>query len=165
MSGMDAALFYGLALLAVGAAVLVVAQRNPVHSAFALIVTLCALSGIYGLLAAPFIAALQVIVYAGAIMVLFLFVLMLLSAGREEGPGRPRTLLMGAFGLCTVLGAQIAFAVGQTSRAAAPDFDGSTLEMARRLFSAPFIYPFLATSVLITAALVGAVVLSKKDLP
>jgi hypothetical protein len=63
-------------------------QRNPIYSAFAMIVTFCALSAIYGLMGSPFIAVLQIVVYAGAIMVLFLFVLMLLNVQREEGPRR-----------------------------------------------------------------------------
>ena len=79
-----AILFYVFAGLAVGSALVVVGQRNPIYSAFALIVTLCSLSAIYGLLGSPFIAVLQIVVYAGAIMVLFLFVLMLLNV-RAEG--------------------------------------------------------------------------------
>jgi len=86
---MDQLLFYASAALAVVSAVVVIGQKNPIYSAFALVVTLCSLAVIFGLLGSPFIAALQVIVYAGAIMVLFLFVLMLLNVKREEdAPGR-----------------------------------------------------------------------------
>jgi NADH-quinone oxidoreductase subunit J len=74
-------LFYFFAALCLGSAVVVVGQRNPLYSAFGLIVTLCSLSAIFGLLGSPFIAALQVIVYAGAIMVLFVFVVMMLNLG------------------------------------------------------------------------------------
>ena len=70
-------------------ALVVVAQRNPIYSAFALIVTLCSLSVIFGLLGSPFIAVLQIVVYAGAIMVLFLFVIMLLNVEARR-PGRER---------------------------------------------------------------------------
>jgi len=75
---LDAILFYVFAAAALGSALVVVGQRHPTYSAFALIVTLCSLSVVFGLLGSPFIAVLQVVVYAGAIMVLFLFVLMLL---------------------------------------------------------------------------------------
>ena len=85
---MDAILFYFFAAIAVVSALVVIGQKNPLYSAFALIVTLCSVAAIFGLLASPFIAVLQVIVYAGAIMVLFLFVLMLLNVKREED--RPR---------------------------------------------------------------------------
>ena len=77
---MDAILFYVFAAIAVASAVVVIAQRNPMYSAFALVITLCSVAVIFGLLGSPFIAALQVIVYAGAIMVLFsMMILMLLT--------------------------------------------------------------------------------------
>ena len=77
-------LFYLFGAVAVASSLAVVTQRNPTRSAFALIITLCSLSAIFGLLGSPFIAVLQIIVYAGAIMVLFLFVVMLLNAPRED---------------------------------------------------------------------------------
>src|SRR5208283_1407431 len=83
-------LFYIFAALAVIAAISVVAQRMPVHSALSLIVVLCSLAVVYLLLGAEFIAVIQVIVYAGAIMVLFVFVIMLLNAGREVPSHRSR---------------------------------------------------------------------------
>jgi NADH-quinone oxidoreductase subunit J len=163
---MDAILFYAFAGLAVLSAVLVIAQRNPIYSAFALIVTLCSLSVIFGLLGSPFIAVLQVIVYAGAIMVLFLFVLMLLNVKREEDtPGRGGRRLRGA---AVVLVALLALQVGavllRPVLVPAADFDASTRTMAGILFSPRFLYVFEATSILILAALVGAVALAKKEL-
>src|SRR5271157_3116994 len=83
-------LFYIFAALAVIAAISVVAQRMPVYSALSLIVVLCSLAVVYLLLGAEFIAVIQVIVYAGAIMVLFVFVIMLLNAGREAPSQRSR---------------------------------------------------------------------------
>src|SRR6266571_2436944 len=77
-------LFYLFGLIAVVASLLVIAQRNPVYSVLLLITSFGALSGLYVLLQAPFVAVIQIIVYAGAIMVLFLFVIMLLNAGDEE---------------------------------------------------------------------------------
>jgi len=163
---MDAILFYAFAGLAVVSALVVVGQRNPIYSAFALIVTLCSLSVIFGLLGSPFIAALQVIVYAGAIMVLFLFVLMLLNVRREQdAPERGgRTLRGVALALVTLLVLQAGTVVLRYERAAAAGFDASTRKMAEVLFSPHFLYVFEATSVLILAALVGAVVLAKKEI-
>src|SRR5262249_19433697 len=81
---MDLVLFYFFAAVTLGSALVVVGQRHPTYSAFALIVTLCSLSAVFGLLGSPFIAVLQVVVYAGAIMVLFLFTIMLLNVKRED---------------------------------------------------------------------------------
>ena len=163
---MDAILFYVFAAIAVASAVVVIGQRNPMYSAFALIVTLCSVSVIFAVLGSPFIAALQVIVYAGAIMVLFLFVLMLLSVKREEDtPGRGgRTLRGVALALVTLLVLQAGAVLVRVRLLPAAEFDASTRKMAETLFSAHFVYVFEATSVLILAALVGAVVLAKKEL-
>lgn len=163
---MDAILFYAFAALAVVSAILVIAQRNPVYSAFALIVTLCSLAGIFGLLGSPFIAVLQVIVYAGAIMVLFLFVLMLLNVKREQDAPSPggRTLAGVALALVTLLVLQVGTVLTRVRLLPAAEFDASTRKMAETLFSAHFVYAFEATSVLILAALVGALVLAKKEL-
>lgn len=163
---MDAILFYVFAALALGGALVVIGQRNPVYSAFSLIVVLCSLSGIYGLLGSPFIATLQIVVYAGAIMVLFLFVLMLLNVKSEEQSqlSSPRFKASAAL-LCGLLVLQAGAVL--LSAKAWPDevaFDASTRSMARELFSQHFLYPFEATSVLILAALVGAVALAKKEL-
>jgi len=163
---LDAILFYAFAGVALGSALIVVGQRNPTYSAFALIATLCALSAIYGLLGSPFIAVLQIVVYAGAIMVLFLFVLMLLAVKREEhGPeaGGGRTLKAVALGLALLLVVQVGMVILRLPPAAPERFTASSAAMARLLFSAPYLYAFEATSVLILAALVGAVVLARKE--
>jgi NADH-quinone oxidoreductase subunit J len=163
---MDAVLFYFFAALAVVSAVAVISQRNPIYSAFALVVTLCSLAVIFGLLGSPFIAALQVIVYAGAIMVLFLFVLMLLNVKREKDgtSAAQRTLAGVGLALVTLLVLQAGAVLVRSRVTPAPDYDASTVEMAKILFSPHFLYAFEATSVLILAALVGAVVLAKKEL-
>jgi NADH-quinone oxidoreductase subunit J len=162
---MDAILFYVFAAIAVASAVVVIAQRNPIYSAFALIVTLCSLSVIFALLGSPFIAVLQVIVYAGAIMVLFLFVLMLLNVRREEDvPGRGGRSLGGiALALVTILVVQAGAVLVRSARVPAPAFDASTRRMAEILFSPHFLYVFEATSILILAALVGAIALARKE--
>ena len=162
----DAVLFYVFATIAVVSAVVVVGQRNPMYSAFALVVTLCSLAVIFALLGSPFIAALQVIVYAGAIMVLFLFVLMLLNVKREEhAPNTAERTLRGVgLALVTLLVLQAGNILLRSRLTPSPEFDASTVEMAKLLFSPHYLYAFEATSILILAALVGAVVLAKKEL-
>ena len=96
----QAILFYVFGAVAVGAALAMVTQRNPTYSAFSLIVTLVSLAAVFGLLGSPFIAALQIVVYAGAIMVLFLFVLMLLNVRAEvRPPGEGRVFKLVALAL------------------------------------------------------------------
>src|SRR5215831_1149449 len=95
---MNALFFWILATVAVVASILVVAQRNPMHSVLLLIVSFGALSGLYVLLDAPFVAAIQIIIYAGAIMVLFLFVVMLLNASTEDPPSAPHVRMLSAAG-------------------------------------------------------------------
>ena len=162
---MDAILFYVFAAIAVASALVVIGQRNPMYSAFALIVTLCSMSVIFALLGSPFIAVLQVIVYAGAIMVLFLFVLMLLSVKSEEDePVAGGHALRGvALALVTLLVLQAGTVLARWEAAPAADFDASTRRMAEILFSPHFLYVFEATSILILAALVGAVALARKE--
>ena len=161
---LDAALFYFFAGLTVLSALGVVGQRNPTYSAFSLIVTLVSLSGIFALLGSPLIAVLQIIVYAGAIMVLFLFVLMLLNVQSEDptartsGGGRLVALLLGA-----ALVAEVAAVFLKSEVKAAPSFDASARAVAERLFSTHYLYVFEATSILILAALVGAILLAKKE--
>ena len=162
---MDAILFYASAAVAVASAIVVISQRHPIYSAFALIVTLCSLSVIFALLGSPFIAVLQVIVYAGAIMVLFLFVLMLLNVKREEDrPGRGGNALRGvALALVTLLVLEAGSVLVRWQAVPAAGFDASTRKMAEVLFSPHFLYVFEATSILILAALVGAVALARKE--
>ena len=162
---MDQVVFYAAAALAVVSAVVVIGQKNPIYSAFALVVTLCSLAVIFGLLGSPFIAALQVIVYAGAIMVLFLFVLMLLNVKREEdAPGRGgRALGAIAVLLVALFVGQAGAVLSRLEPGAAMNYDASTRRMAEILFSPHFLYVFEATSILILAALVGAIALAKKD--
>jgi NADH-quinone oxidoreductase subunit J len=157
-----AILFYVFAAVAVGSAVVVIGQRNPIYSAFALIVTLCALSAIFGLLGSPFIAVLQVVVYAGAIMVLFLFVLMLLGVKPEDRPSGG-TLKAVALALVAALALQVGAVLAGAARPPVAAFDASTRAVAHVLFSAPYLYVFEATSILILAALVGSIVLARRE--
>ena len=136
-----------------------VAQRNPIYSAFALIVTLCSLSGIYGLLGSPFIAALQIIVYAGAIMVLFLFVLMLLNVqarAATRGGARGCRAWPSALARCWWPQAGVVLLARREPGPARRQLRGLHAPRSRELlFSPRFLYAFEATSVLILAALVG----------
>jgi NADH-quinone oxidoreductase subunit J len=168
-------LFYVFSLVAVGSALLCITRRSPVASALWLVNTLFNLAALYVLLDAHFIAAAQVLVYAGAIMVLFLFVIMLLNLGRLEpggdvkGPGG--RVVAAAAGL--VLVAELI-----ALRGALPPGDftlpsGAVDEMVREqgavsavavpLFKA-YLVPFEVTSVMLLAAIVGAVVLAKRRL-
>ena len=162
---LEAVLFYVAAATALASAVIVVAQRNPVYSAFALIVTLCSLSAIYGLLGSPFIAIMQIVVYAGAIMVLFLFVLMLLNVRPEERAPRSNPMLtVAAIVLGGLLAAQVGYVIAEKAPVGvAARFDASTRPVARLLFTPQYVYVFEATSVLILSALVGAIALARKE--
>jgi len=159
-------IFWVLAAVCVGAAGAMILVKNPGHSALLLVLCFSALGGIFGLLEAPFAAAIQILVYAGAIMVLFIFVVMMVDPRAGIPPeGRKRAKILGpAIGLVLLfeLGTAVWRAFGQTSGPAAAGAAGSPVEVGRRLFT-EFIYPFEITSLLILAALVGAVVLGKKE--
>jgi NADH-quinone oxidoreductase subunit J len=165
-------LFYFFASIAVVASLLVIAQRNPVYSVLLLIASFGALSGLYILLEAPFVAVIQIIVYAGAIMVLFLFVVMLLNAPHEDtefderthpllrpGPMKFGALLAMAFtveliwALTTAGGESGRFPGGAVS---------SVAELGRILFT-DYAFAFEVTSILILVAMVGAVLMARRE--
>lgn len=162
---MEAAAFVVLAVLAVASAIVVVAHKNPVRSAVALAFNLVSIAGFYLLLEAQFIALLQVIVYAGAIMVLILFVIMLLNLREERLPHPAGTFQKPlAVVLCAVLFVAIARAIWRGGPASFPAVEagyGSVKSVGDALFSS-FWYPFEAISLLLVAAMVGAVLLAKK---
>jgi NADH-quinone oxidoreductase subunit J len=169
---MDALLFWLLAAGAVTASVLVIGQRNPMYSVLLLIVSFAALSGLYILLGSPFVAVIQIIIYAGAIMVLFLFVVMLLNVPTEEMPtGRAARMLGGAgprrFGavLAVILAFELFWALGKLQAIPMPGDDVPSTEVkdiGLRLFR-EYAFAFEATSVLILVAMVGAVILARKE--
>jgi NADH-quinone oxidoreductase subunit J len=169
----DLAVFYLFAAIAVVASLLVIAQRNPIYSVLLLIASFGALSGLYVQLDAPFVAVIQIIVYAGAIMVLFLFVVMLLNAPHEEtvyderthpllrpGPMRFGALL--AVGFAIELVWALTKAPGQETFG--PGGVSSVDDIGRLLFTT-YAFPFEVTSVLILVAMVGAVVLARREHP
>lgn len=159
-------LFWILALLTVPSALTVVLHRNPVYSALALVFTLFQVAIMFVALDAYLIAFLQVIVYAGAIVVLILFAIMLLSLEPEEPSSGRSTLRAWGWGLSALLaGELVAVVVTRGGRDGAleappPDF-GSVESVAKQLFTAHLL-PFELTSVLLLAAVVGAVVMARR---
>ncbi len=161
------ALFLIFGGLAVAAAISLVLQRQPIHSAISLIVVMVSLAALYLLLAAEFIAAVQIIVYAGAIMVLFVFVIMLLNAGQEERTNFSRMARYVGLPVGAVLTGELAYWIYRAApREALVDpnhFIGRTELIGRQLFR-EYVLPFELTSILILIAILGAVVLTKKEL-
>jgi NADH-quinone oxidoreductase subunit J len=167
---LDNVVFWVVAPIAVGSAIAMLMQRNAVHAALLLIVNLFCLSVFYLLLGAPFLFAVQVIVYAGAIMVLFLFVIMLLGVDREDSlverlrGQRPAAIILGL-----ALALEVFFAVRAGvgfSRMAPAGFDrvnagGNVQALAKVLFRRYF-FPFEATSVLLIVAAIAAIVLAQR---
>ena len=161
---LDVILFYGAALVALASGIFVVSQRNPINSAFSLIVTMCSLAVMFAMLGSGFIAVLQVIVYAGAIMVLFLFVIMLLNAKQEENE-RAGGIGRAAIFLGIILAVQSVMVVWKGSATLPTNHKETTsAEVARGIFASPrFLYAFEATSILILSAMVGAIVVARKE--
>jgi NADH-quinone oxidoreductase subunit J len=161
-----AILFYICAAVTVLAGLNVILQRTPVYSALSLIVVLCALAVVYLLLGAEFMAVIQVIVYAGAIMVLFVFVIMLLNAGRETPSNRSRLALwLGGPLVAAFLGEVLVVVWKQFPGSGGPapaSLDGSPQAIGHLLFRT-YVLPFEVTSILILVAVLGAVVLAKKE--
>jgi NADH-quinone oxidoreductase subunit J len=157
-------LFLAFGAVCVGGAVNLLAQRHPINSALSLIAVMGALAGEYLLLGAEFVAAVQVIVYAGAIMVLFVFVIMLLNAGEEEETKGSRVaFLLGVPGILitSVLMVWVVLRRSGTGDVAIGALPGHPREIAQLLFH-NFLLPFEVTSVLILIAIMGAVVLASK---
>jgi len=159
------ALFFLFAAVAIGAAVNVLIQKHVLYSALSLIVLLVSISGLFILLQADFLAVINIIVYAGAIMVLFVFVIMLLNLhDLEEGADRLRWLKffgipMALFMLFMILAAVI----NVSGLNAGGQLAGSPEAIGRSLFT-DYLLPFELTSLLILIALMGAVVFAKKEL-
>jgi NADH-quinone oxidoreductase subunit J len=156
-------LFLAFGAVCVAGAVNLLVQRHPINGALSLVVVMGALAGEYLLLGAEFLGAIQVIVYAGAIMVLFVFVIMLLNAGEEQITKGSRVALL--FGVPGMLAGSLMIAwvllhsgLGSVQVGALP---GPPKEIARLLFH-EFLLPFEVTSVLVLIAIMGAVVLAAR---
>ena len=171
----DLIAFYVLAAITVAGAVAVLAQRNPVYSVVAIVGSFCGLSGLYVLLEAPFVAVVQIIIYTGAILVLFLFTVMLLNASREDGAEwdrshpyyRPGPTRLGAV-LAVVLFGQLVWAMTRIA-GNSPEMAlgigtdqpaASSVRLLGRVLFTDYMFAFETTSILIIAAIVGAVVLA-----
>jgi len=164
---MEWVIFVPAAALAIAGGVGVIAARQPVHSAIALLVVLAALAVTYLLLAAQFIAVLQVIVYAGAIVVLFLFVIMLLHARSGEGPVEklPRQRVAAAVFAALFLAALIVGSVAATRPlATAPEGFGTAQQVGEALF-VTYLLPFELASVILMVGIIAAVVVVKRGPP
>ena len=168
---MDLILFYIFGGIAVIASLLVVGQRNPMHSVILLIVSFGALAGLYVLLDAPFTAVTQIIIYAGAIMVLFLFVVMLLNAANEEAPAvpliGPRAMILGTL-LSFALAGEVVWAMYRIGLTPFADDEAtiSSISSVTRIGTALFTthaFAFEVTSVLILVSMVGAVVIARRE--
>jgi NADH-quinone oxidoreductase subunit J len=164
---LELGLFIVLAAFAIAGAVSLLAARHPIHSALSLIVVMVALAGLYLLQGAEFIAAVQVIVYAGAIMVLFVFVIMLLNAGEEERTSMSRVARYVGIPAGIYLTVQLAWwtaraLAGEMSQATPPADSQATRKLAHLLFR-DYVFPFELTAILILVAILGAVVLGRKE--
>jgi NADH-quinone oxidoreductase subunit J len=157
------AIFLVLAAIAVAGAVNVILQRHPIHSAISLITVMIALAGLFLLLESEFIAAVQIIVYAGAIMVLFVFVIMLLNAGAEERTNMSRMARYAGVPLAIFLLIELAYQIGAAtlSMTPQPPAEGVTRGVSMLLFQ-DFVFPFELTSILILIAILGALVLAQR---
>jgi len=166
---MEILFFLFVAFVAVGSGVFVVTCKNPVNSAIALVNTFFCLATCYVMLDAPFMAAIQLIVYAGAIMVLIIFVIMLLNIGTVDvaktshavAGGALMAVLVGIQALYMLNRGEVANLDGPLTEAALRE-TGHTELLARSLFT-DFLLPFEVTSILLLVAIVGAVVLAKRD--
>ena len=168
---MDTVLFWLMATVAVVASLLVVGQRHPMYSVLLLILSFAALAGLYVMLDAPFVAVIQIIIYVGAIMVLFLFVVMLMNVPTEEISPTDRLRLLTAgprrFGaaLALILAVELFYALRGLKSEPMPDVHAagtSVHDIGVRLFS-DYAFAFEATSVLILIAMVGAIILARKE--
>ncbi|HWR13854.1 MAG TPA: NADH-quinone oxidoreductase subunit J [Terriglobales bacterium] len=159
-------LFIIFGAICVAGAINLLAQKHPINSALSLVVVMGALAGLYLLLGAEFLAAVQVIVYAGAIMVLFVFVIMLLNAGEEEhSRGSRIALLFGIPGMI-ILSVLTTWIVLKSNPSGETVGVGSLYGSAKgigRLLFGDFLLPFEITSVLILIAIMGAVVLARRE--
>ena len=169
----DALFFYTFAAVTVIGSLLVVLQKNPVYSVLSIIAAFFGLAGLYVLLEAPFVAVVQIIIYAGAIMVLFLFTVMLLNVPREDAAEwdrshplyRPMAVRVGAV-LAVLLALELGWALSRTAGLSAGVADdrpsvSSVAELGKVLFT-DYMFAFEVTSILIIASMVGAVVLARK---
>src|SRR5580693_1042244 len=165
---MELATFAVFGLLAVASSIVVVAHKNPIYSTLSLVLTLFSVAVLFVMLGAPFIAALQVLIYAGAILVLFLFVIMLLNVGRDEaGPSGHRMQLATAILAALVFTGLLALLFGRTAVGVAGPLSSnlvSLLNLAWELFR-DYLLQFEIVGLLLLVAVVGATVVARRPRP
>ena len=165
---MDFFLFFLFAAIAVLCGISVVLQRHPISSALSLVGVMGSIAVLYLMLGAEFVAMAQVIVYAGAVMVLFIFVIMLLNAGSETKEGRSwMAQLLGVPALVAFIGIAgyfIQTAFGNAGFVKFGAFQGGTAEKIGYSIFTDYLLPFEVTSVLILVAILGAIVLARKEM-
>jgi NADH-quinone oxidoreductase subunit J len=158
--------FYLLAAIMVIGGILVITRKNAVHSALALIVTLLAQAALYLMLYAPFVAGVQIILYAGGIMVLFLFVIMLVNIDRAEKErafnkqwvvGSIAALALGGLFISVYLKGKAIFPVNPR-----PGVEGQNTQLIGNMLYGQYMFPFEIASLLLLVAIIGAVVMAKK---
>ncbi len=168
----DQILFWVFAPISVGSAIAMLFQRNAIHAALFLIVNFFTLAVFYLVLGAPFLFAVQIIVYAGAIMVLFLFVIMLLGVDRDENlverlRGQRWLAIVLGLGVVAELIAAVRAGVGFAAKGA-PNFDevvnkGGNVQVLARVLFRQYFFPFEATSILLIVAAIAAMVLAQRE--
>lgn len=170
---METILFYTLAAVLVTFSVLTVTARNPVRSALYLISALLAMAGLFFLLEAEFVGAVQILVYVGGIMVLFLFVIMLVSVREVEEERRASQQWKTAVALVVVLFFELivvvmqgsdVFQMGNPDPSLITQLNTANTESVGRMLFTNYLLPFEIASILLLIAMVGAVVLAKKEL-
>ncbi len=158
--------FYGFALLTIGSAVIVVTVRNIVHAAFSLMVTLFSIAGLYVFLQADFLAATQVIVYVGGILVLILFGVMMTSGRLDMKLKMERGQLFWG-GLVSILLFSLLFGVMRSTPWNVQEdlgaVEGTTSQIGKAILQKEFLIPFEVASVILLIALIGAVLISRKE--
>lgn len=165
----EAVVFYILAAVLVGLGLVVITRTNPIASALAMVGAFGALAALYAQLSATFLAILQILVYAGGIMVLMIFVIMLLNLHADDlKPMKARGFgvglaLLGVLGLAFGPVFLVVFPQGHWSLAALPEGFGSIFSVGEKIFS-EYMFPFEMLSLVLLTAVVGALVLSKRKL-
>jgi len=157
------ALFFFLAAVCLGSVVAMIVSKNQAYNALFLVLAFAAIGGLFGLLGAPFMAVVQIIIYSGAIMVVFIFVLMMINLRQGISPERRKWTIGLAVLIAAVLCGEIILAAkGFLTASPSPEASAAGPTDIGRLLFTKYLYPFEITSVLIVASLVGAIVLAKK---
>jgi len=157
-------LFFLLAIVCIASVLGMIISKNQAYNALFLILAFACMGGFFALLDAPFIAVVQIIIYAGAIMILFIFVIMMINLREGLPPERKKWTLYFALGIAVVLIVELILtmkAAFSPLKSGGIEKIGSPTDIGRLLFT-KYLYPFEITSILIIAALVGAIVLAKK---